>query len=113
MEAVRQLVLDTGADVGLAFDGDADRLLAVDEAGGIINGDQILAICGCYLKNRGKLPKNAIVATIMSNLGLFQMGEAGKTSRSPGRRWATATSWKKCGQRATDWAANSRGTSFS
>ncbi len=75
MEAVRQLVLDTGADVGLAFDGDADRLLAVDETGGIINGDQILAICGCYLKNRGKLPKNAIVATIMSNLGLFQMGE--------------------------------------
>ena len=75
MEAIRQLVLDTGADVGLAFDGDADRLLAVDELGNLVNGDQIMAICGCYLKSQGKLKKNAIVATIMSNLGLFQMGE--------------------------------------
>ena len=75
METIRQLVLDTGADVGLAFDGDADRLLAVDELGNLVNGDQILAICGCYLKSQGKLKKNAIVATIMSNLGLFKMGE--------------------------------------
>lgn len=74
MEAVRQLVLDTGADIGLAFDGDADRLLAVDELGNLVNGDQIMAICGCYLKSQGKLRNNAIVATIMSNLGLFQMG---------------------------------------
>ncbi len=75
MEGIRKLTIESGADVGLAFDGDADRLLAVDELGNIVNGDQIMAICGTYLKSRDKLRKNTIVATIMSNLGLFQMGE--------------------------------------
>lgn len=68
-----------------------------------------MAICGCYLKSQGKLKKNAIVATIMSNLGLFQMGEReGITIPKP--KSVTATSWKKCGPRATSWAANSPAT---
>lgn len=75
MEDIQKLTLETGADIGLAFDGDADRLLAVDEKGNLVNGDQILAICGNYLKSQGKLKNDTIVATIMSNLGLFQMAD--------------------------------------
>lgn len=75
MEDIQKLTLSSGADIGLAFDGDADRLLAVDEKGNLVNGDQIMAICGTYLKGKGKLHNNTIVATIMSNLGLFQMAE--------------------------------------
>lgn len=59
-------------DLGLAFDGDADRFLAVDEQGNPIDGDQIMAICGSDLMARGELPENAVVATVMSNLG-FRM----------------------------------------
>ncbi|MEG2597320.1 MAG: phosphoglucosamine mutase, partial [Oscillospiraceae bacterium] len=76
MEAVARLVKSGNADIGFAFDGDADRLLAVDELGNIVDGDQILAICGHYLKEQGKLKNDTIVATIMSNLGLLKMGEA-------------------------------------
>lgn len=68
-EGLRQFVLDIGADIGLAFDGDADRLIAVDEQGNIVDGDQIMAICGADLKERGVLAKDTIVATVMSNLG--------------------------------------------
>ena len=63
------------ADLGLAFDGDADRLLAVDENGQIVDGDQIMAIVGLHMKNNGKLNHDTIVATVMSNLGFFIMGE--------------------------------------
>ena len=63
------------AQVGLAFDGDADRLLAVDENGKQVDGDQIMAIVGCHMKKQGKLKGNTIVATVMSNLGFFIMGE--------------------------------------
>lgn len=63
------------ANLGLAFDGDADRLLAVDENGQIVDGDQIMAIVGLHMKNQGKLNKDTIVATVMSNLGFFIMGE--------------------------------------
>ena len=59
----------------LAFDGDADRLLAVDENGTIIDGDQIMAIVGTHMRDQGKLKKDTIVATVMSNLGFFKMGE--------------------------------------
>ena len=75
MDDIQKLTKETGADIGLAFDGDADRLLAVDEKGDIVNGDQIMAICGNYLKSQGKLKNDTIVATIMSNLGLFQMAD--------------------------------------
>jgi len=69
-ERLMKYVLDNDCDLGLAFDGDADRCLAVDEKGNLINGDFIMAICGRYLKEIGKLNKDTIVVTVMSNLGL-------------------------------------------
>lgn len=75
MEELRARVVFEKAAVGLAFDGDADRLLAVDELGNQIDGDQIMAICGSFMKSQGKLKKNTIVATVMSNLGFFLMGK--------------------------------------
>lgn len=75
MEELQARVVYEKADIGLAFDGDADRLLAVDESGRIVNGDQIMGIVGNYMKAQGKLKKDTIVATIMSNLGFFLMGE--------------------------------------
>ena len=61
---------ETGADIGLAFDGDADRLIAVDEKGSIVTGDQILVICAKYMKDQGILKNNMAVSTVMSNIGL-------------------------------------------
>lgn len=75
MEELQARVVYEKAQVGLAFDGDADRLLAVDENGNVVDGDQIMAIVGTYMKSCGKLKKDTIVATIMSNLGFFLMGE--------------------------------------
>ncbi len=69
-EEVQKLVLNTGADIGISFDGDADRLIAVDEKGNIVDGDHVMAICGIHLKNKGMLKKDTIVATVMSNMGL-------------------------------------------
>ena len=65
-----ELVRELGADVGLAFDGDADRLIAVDERGTLINGDQVMCICANHLKQQGRLRGNTLVTTIMSNMGL-------------------------------------------
>ena len=75
MEELQGRVLYENADIGLAFDGDADRLLAVDENGRIVDGDQIMAIIGNHMKAKGTLKKDTIVATVMSNLGFFLMGE--------------------------------------
>lgn len=75
MAELQARVVAEKADIGLAFDGDADRLLAVDENGGIVDGDEIMAIIGTHMKKQGKLRNNTIVATIMSNLGFFIMGE--------------------------------------
>lgn len=75
MEELQSKVLAEHADIGIAFDGDADRFLAVDEKGEIVDGDQIMAIVGKYMKERGKLKGNTVVVTVMSNLGLFMMGE--------------------------------------
>ncbi|MBP5662368.1 MAG: phosphoglucosamine mutase [Clostridia bacterium] len=69
-ERICELVREIGADVGLAFDGDADRLIACDERGVEIDGDHVLAVCGRMLKNEGRLKKNTIVGTVMSNMGL-------------------------------------------
>lgn len=66
---LQKLVVDTGADVGLALDGDADRLIAVDNKGNIVNGDHILAICAKHMKAKGTLKSDTVVATIMSNMG--------------------------------------------
>ena len=75
MEELMERVKAEKADVGLAFDGYADRLLAVDEKGNKVDGDQIMGIVGNYLKEQKKLKKDTIVATVMSNLGFFLMGE--------------------------------------
>ena len=72
IEVLQQYVKEKGLDVGFAFDGDADRCLAVDDQGHIIDGDLILYVCGTYLKERGELNNNTIVTTIMSNLGLYK-----------------------------------------
>ena len=74
MEDLKAMVVENGADIGFAFDGDADRCLAVDENGELIDGDKILAICGLDMKQRGELAKDTIVGTVMSNLGLTMMG---------------------------------------
>lgn len=70
MSALQSAVLEHGADFGVAHDGDADRCLAVDANGAIIDGDQIMAILALSLKERGQLARNTLVATVMSNLGL-------------------------------------------
>ena len=75
IEGLQKLVAETGADIGLAFDGDADRVLAADENGVLVDGDKIMSICGMHMKQNGKLTNNTIVATVMSNLGLFIMGD--------------------------------------
>lgn len=75
MAELQARVVFEKANVGLAFDGDADRMLAVDENGTIIDGDQIMAIIGNFMKEQGTLRGNTIVATIMSNLGFFLMAE--------------------------------------
>ena len=72
IEVLQQFVKEKGLDVGFAYDGDADRCLAIDDKGNIIDGDLILYICGCYLQERGELKNNTVVTTIMSNLGLYK-----------------------------------------
>lgn len=69
-EHLQKFVVENGCDIGLAFDGDADRLIAVDEEGKVVNGDFVMAICASYLKETGRLKKNSLVVTVMSNLGL-------------------------------------------
>ena len=75
VKALQEKVLETKADVGLAYDGDGDRCLAVDENGNIIDGDKIIAIISRYLKEKGRLSQDTIVATVMSNLGLHKYAE--------------------------------------
>ena len=72
MRSLQKFVLDNKLDVGFAYDGDADRCLAVDENGNIIDGDLILYLCGVYMKKRNDLANNTIVTTVMSNMGLYQ-----------------------------------------
>ncbi len=69
-EKLQELILKSGADIGLSFDGDADRLIAADEKGKIVDGDHIMAICGVNLKQNGELSQNKVIATVMSNMGL-------------------------------------------
>lgn len=71
-EKLRQLVLEKNADIGLAFDGDGDRLIVIDENGNLIDGDQIMFICARYLKEMDLLTDNTVVTTVMSNIGLHR-----------------------------------------
>jgi len=75
MDELKARVVYEKAQVGLAFDGDADRMLAVDENGELVDGDQIMAICGLHMKEKGTLKKETIVVTVMSNLGLTLMAQ--------------------------------------
>lgn len=72
IEGLQELVRQEKLDVGFAYDGDADRCLAVDENGDVVDGDKILYIYGRYMKERGKLLNNTVVTTIMSNMGLYK-----------------------------------------
>ena len=72
IEALQRFVLEKGLDVGFAYDGDADRCLCVDEKGNVVTGDHILYLCGKYMKEKGQLPGNTVVTTVMSNFGLYK-----------------------------------------
>ena len=76
IEALREFVLSNHLDVGFAFDGDADRCLAVDEKGNVVDGDLIMYLCARYMKERGQLANNTVVTTVMSNFGLYKAFEA-------------------------------------
>ena len=76
IEGLQKFVVENGLDVGFAFDGDADRCLCVDENGKLVDGDGILYIYGCYMKERGKLFGNKVVTTVMSNFGLYKAFDA-------------------------------------
>lgn len=72
IEVLQQFVKEKGLDVGFAYDGDADRCIAVDNAGNIVDGDLILYVCGKYLKEKGALVNDTVVTTVMSNMGLYK-----------------------------------------
>ena len=72
IEHLQKFVVDNKLDVGFAFDGDADRCIAVDSDGKIVDGDGIIYLCAKHMKNEGKLPSNKVVTTIMSNIGLYK-----------------------------------------
>ncbi len=72
IEGLQEYVRENKMDVGFAFDGDADRCLAVDENGDLVDGDKIMYIYGCYLKEQNKLVNNTVVTTVMSNFGLYK-----------------------------------------
>ena len=72
INVLQEYVKENGLDVGFAYDGDADRCIAVDENGNVVDGDLILYVCGKYMKEHGQLKDDTIVTTIMSNLGLYK-----------------------------------------
>ncbi len=72
IEGLCSLVRENKLDIGFAFDGDADRCLAVDNEGNVLTGDHILYLCGCYMKDRETLAKDTVVTTVMSNMGLYK-----------------------------------------
>lgn len=75
IEKLCEFVLKEGCDVGFAYDGDADRCIAVDEKGNVVDGDAILYLCGLHMKENGKLHNNTVVTTVMSNFGLYKAFE--------------------------------------
>src|SRR5699024_3826182 len=76
IEALTQYVVENHLDAGVAFDGDADRCLCVDDQGNLVHGDFIMAICALDMKKRGKLSRDTVVGTIMTNLGFIKFCEA-------------------------------------
>jgi phosphoglucosamine mutase len=84
-EVAAAVVMENGADIGITLDGDGDRLIVVDEKGRILDGDQIMAVCAADMMSRGKLPKNTLVSTVMSNMALevFMKERQGQLVRTP------------------------------
>lgn len=80
IEALQRHVVEQGLDVGFAYDGDADRCIAVDERGHVVDGDLILYVCGKYLSKHGRLAAGTVVPTVMSNYGLFKAFDQAKLS---------------------------------
>lgn len=80
MDRLRRFVVEQRLDAGFAYDGDADRCLAVDERGNVVDGDMILYVCGTYLNKHGRLAGGTVVPTVMSNLGLFKALDDAKLS---------------------------------
>lgn len=76
IEALQKCVKDNNCEIGFAFDGDADRMLAVDNEGNLVDGDKIIAVCAKYMKEQGKLKNDTAVVTIMSNMGFFKFCES-------------------------------------
>ena len=74
-EKLQELVKEVGADIGLAYDGDADRLIAVDEKGNVVDGDRTISICAKFLKDEGRLVNDLVTVTVMSNLGFHKRAE--------------------------------------
>lgn len=72
IESLQKCVLENGCDLGFAFDGDADRMLAVDHAGNVVDGDKAIAVCAKYMQSQGTLHKDTAVVTVMSNMGFFK-----------------------------------------
>ena len=72
IEVMQKYVVDNGLDIGFAYDGDADRCIAVDHKGNVVDGDKIMYVCGKYLKEQGRLKDDTEVTTVMSNLGLYK-----------------------------------------
>ena len=111
LEHLQDAVVAHGADLGIALDGDADRCLAVDADGALVDGDQIMAILALALRDRGRLTHDTLVATVMSNLGLLLAMEAEGIRGACRPRSATGTCWRRCGRAATASAASSPVTS--
>ena len=111
MDALRSAVLEHGADLGIALDGDADRCLAVDATGRtVVTATRSSRSSPAALKEPGQLTNDTVVATVMSNLGFLRaMEAAGITVSRP--RWATGTSWRRCTPTGSPSAASSRATS--
>lgn len=75
IEVLQKYVVENGLDIGFAYDGDADRCIAVDHRGNIIDGDKIMYVCGNYLRKKGQLNRDTVVTTVMSNMGLYKAFE--------------------------------------
>ena len=82
-EVLSRVVCEKGADIGMALDGDADRIVFVDRHGKFVDGDKILAICGLHLLSEGRLKKGTVVTTVMSNIGLDKTLEEGRRQGDP------------------------------
>ena len=94
-EEIQLLVRQTGAQIGITHDGDADRVLLCDEKGELVDGDEIMAIAAREFLRQGRLAQNTLVATVMSNYGLEESLGRSAAARSSARRSATATSSRR------------------